>query len=89
MAKQSPPTIVFLLQEHVRIGRQELWQRIPNESFPTLLTALERRDELIGINSSVNTLREQLRRLRGWTTKIRVVDESGDLYDYPQPKVKK
>ena len=89
MAKQSPPNIVFLLQEHVRIGRVEIWQRIPNESSPTLLAALERRDALIGIASSVNTFKERLRRLRGWSTKIRVVDLDGEIYDYPQPKAKK
>jgi len=89
VAKRSPPNVVFLLQEHVRIGRAEVWQRIPNESSHTLLAALERRDELIGLASSVNTFKERLRRLRGWSTKIRVVDVDCEIYDYPQPKAKK
>jgi len=88
MAKQAPP-VEYLLQEHARIGRVEIWQRVPNEIFPTLLSALERRDELIAAKSACPTWREQLRRLRGWTTKIRVVDEFGDQYDYPNSKVKK
>jgi hypothetical protein len=53
------------------------------------LAALERRDELIGLASSVNTFKERLRRLRGWSTKIRVVDVDCEIYDYPQPKAKK
>ena len=78
--------LAFYLQEHVRIGRVEIWRRIPNESHSSLLTALERRDQLTAEKSNVQTFTEQLRRLRGWTTKLRVVDEFGDLHDYPNPK---